>query len=259
MIKKYLFTAFITLFTTYSIAKTDITIFAAASLANVIDDIAVQYKTVNEDVNIIPSFASSSTLARQIEHGAPADIFISADQQWMNYLADKQLIEPTTRTTLLGNRLVLISANSKLKGVSVPLTKESTNDWDMLLAGGKLAVGDPDHVPAGIYAKEALTYLGLYDKLSPDMARANNVRAALMLVERGETNIGIVYRSDVTASNNVFILGEFPEETHTPITYPATILKDHNNEEIKKFFDYLRSDTAKSLFEKYGFFVITSS
>ncbi|HDL7421818.1 TPA: molybdate ABC transporter substrate-binding protein [Yersinia enterocolitica] len=227
----------------------DITVFAAASLTNALQDIAVQYKK-EKQVDVVASYASSSTLARQIEQGAPADLFISADQQWMDYAIDKQQMVANTRYTLLGNELVLIAPkDSKITKVAI----DKKTDWQKLLEGGRLAVGDPDHVPAGIYAKESLENLGAWATLAPEMARANNVRSAMALVERAEAPLGIVYGSDAIASDKVKVVGVFPEASHKPVEYPMAIVKGHENPTVTAFYDYLKSPAAAVIFEKYGF------
>ncbi|EKN6260891.1 molybdate ABC transporter substrate-binding protein [Yersinia enterocolitica] len=227
----------------------DMTVFAAASLTNALQDIAVQYKK-EKQVDVVASYASSSTLARQIEQGAPADLFISADQQWMDYAIDKQQMVANTRYTLLGNELVLIAPkDSKITKVAI----DKKTDWQKLLEGGRLAVGDPDHVPAGIYAKESLENLGAWATLAPEMARANNVRSAMALVERAEAPLGIVYGSDAIASDKVKVVGVFPEASHKPVEYPMAIVKGHENPTVTAFYDYLKSPAAAVIFEKYGF------
>ncbi|HEN3616158.1 TPA: molybdate ABC transporter substrate-binding protein [Yersinia enterocolitica] len=227
----------------------DITVFAAASLTNALQDIAAQYKK-EKQVDVVASYASSSTLARQIEQGAPADLFISADQQWMDYAIDKQQMVANTRYTLLGNELVLIAPkDSKITKVAI----DKKTDWKKLLEGGRLAVGDPDHVPAGIYAKESLENLGAWATLAPEMARANNVRSAMALVERAEAPLGIVYGSDAIASDKVKVVGVFPEASHKPVEYPMAIVKGHENPTVTAFYDYLKNPAAAVIFEKYGF------
>ncbi len=183
--------------------------FAAASLTNAMQDIAAEYKK-EKNVDVISSFASSSTLARQIEAGAPADLFISADQKWMDYAAEKKSIDTATRETLLGNSLVVVAPKASAQG---DLTINKATDWTRLLNGGRLAVGDPEHVPAGIYAK-ALQKLGAWETLSPKLAPAEDVRGALALVERNEAPLGIVYGSDAVASKGVKVVGTFPEDSH---------------------------------------------
>ncbi|CAI0927537.1 Molybdate-binding periplasmic protein precursor [Serratia rubidaea] len=230
-------------------AADKITVFAAASLTNALQEIATQYQQ-GKDVQVVSSFASSSTLARQIEQGAPADLFISADQQWMDYAIDKQQMVKDSRYTLLDNDLVLIAAkDSKLDKVAItPQT-----DWQQLLNGERLAVGDPDHVPAGIYAKEALQNLKAWSQLAPKLARANNVRSAMALVERQETPLGIVYGSDALASDKVKVVGVFPADSHKPVEYPMAIVKDHNSPTVSAFYTYLKSPQAAAVFKRYGF------
>lgn len=230
-------------------AAEKVTVFAAASLTNALQEIAAQYKKKTE-VEVVSSFASSSTLARQIEQGAPADIFISADQQWMDDAVAKKSIDEATRVTLLGNELVLVAPRG---GDTKPVTLNEQTDWKSLLKGERLAVGDPDHVPAGIYAQEALQKLGAWDVVSPALARANNVRAALALVERNETPYGIVYASDAVASRKVQVAGTFPETSHKPVEYPVAIVKAHNNAAVKAFYDYLKGPEAAAVFKQYGF------
>lgn len=232
-----------------AVAADKVTVFAAASLTNALQEIAQQYQQKN-GVEVVSSFASSSTLARQIEQGAPADLFISADQQWMDDAVAKQSMDDSTRFTLLGNDLVLVAPKSA-QAAAVKI--DADTDWKGLLKGERLAVGDPDHVPAGIYAKEALQKLGAWDTLSPVMARANNVRAALALVERNETPYGIVYGSDAVASNKVVVVGTFPEESHKPVEYPMAVVKDHNQAAVKAFYDYLKGPDAARVFKQYGF------
>ncbi|WON76029.1 molybdate ABC transporter substrate-binding protein [Serratia sp. UGAL515B_01] len=230
-------------------AAEKITVFAAASLTNALQEIATEYQK-DHDVQVVSSFASSSTLARQIEQGAPADLFISADQQWMDYVIDKQQMVKDTRYTLLGNKLVLIAAKSVHQD-KIDVNKKT--DWVRLLNGGRLAVGDPDHVPAGLYAKEALQHLGAWTALESQLARANNVRSAMALVEREEAPLGIVYGSDAIASDKVNVVGIFPEESHKPVEYPMAIVKDHHTPAVTAFYSYLKSKEAAAIFERYGF------
>ncbi|AOV96287.1 molybdate ABC transporter substrate-binding protein [Edwardsiella hoshinae] len=230
-------------------AAEKVTVFAAASLTNALQEIAAQYQQ-GKDVRIVTSFASSSTLARQIDQGAPADLFISADQKWMDYAIDKQAMVANTRYTLLGNQLVLVApADSKLGQVTI----DAQTPWKTLLDGGRLAVGDPDHVPAGIYAKESLQKLGAWQTLAPLMARANDVRAALVLVERGETPLGIVYGSDAVASKKVKVVGVFPADSHKPVEYPMAIVKGKQSPAVDAFYDYLKGPQAATIFTRYGF------
>ena len=230
-------------------AAQNITVFAAASLTNALQEIADQYQQ-GKEVKIVSSFASSSTLARQIEQGAPADLFISADQQWMDYAVQKKTIDEASRFTLLGNDLVLI-APKESKPQQVKISKNT--DWKTLLKGQRLSVGDPDHVPAGIYAKEALQTLGAWDTVSSQLAPGNSVRVALALVERNEAPYGIVYGSDAIASKKVTVVGTFPEESHRPVEYPMAMVKDHNSATVTAFYHYLKGPEAAAVFKRYGF------
>lgn len=230
-------------------AAQNITVFAAASLTNALQEIADQYQQ-GKEVKIVSSFASSSTLARQIEQGAPADLFISADQQWMDYAVQKKTIDEASRFTLLGNDLVLI-APKESKPQQVDISKNT--DWKTLLKGQRLSVGDPDHVPAGIYAKEALQKLGAWESVSSQLAPGNNVRVALALVERNEAPYGIVYGSDAIASKKVTVVGTFPEESHRPVEYPMAMVKDHNSATVTAFYNYLKGPEAAAVFKRYGF------
>ncbi|OSM95068.1 molybdate ABC transporter substrate-binding protein [Lonsdalea populi] len=230
-------------------ATEKVTVFAAASLTNALQEIAERYQQ-EKPVSIVASYASSSTLARQIEQGAPADIFISADQQWMDYAQNKQLIENGSRYTLLGNALVVIAPKSAdVKTIDI----NASTDWKSLLKGSRLAVGDPDHVPAGIYAKEALQNLKAWDTVSPLMARASDVRGALALVEREEAPLGIVYGSDAVASAKVKVVGTFPAGSHKPVEYPVAIVKSHDTAAAKSFSDYLKTSQAADVFKRHGF------
>jgi molybdate transport system substrate-binding protein len=226
-----------------------ITVFAAASLTNAMQDIAKEYKK-EKNVEVVSSFASSSTLARQIEAGAPADLFISADQKWMDYAVDKKSIDTATRETLLGNSLVVVAPKASTQG---SITIDAKTNWTSLLNGGRLAVGDPDHVPAGIYAKEALQKLGAWDTLSPKLAPAEDVRGALALVERSEAPLGIVYGSDAVASKGVKVVGTFPESSHQKVEYPIAIVDGHKNATVSAFYDYLKGPQASAIFKQYGF------
>ncbi|EDU2161186.1 molybdate ABC transporter substrate-binding protein [Salmonella enterica subsp. enterica serovar Javiana] len=226
-----------------------ITVFAAASLTNAMQDIAAEYKK-EKNVDVVSSFASSSTLARQIEAGAPADLFISADQKWMDYAADKKAVDTTTRETLLGNSLVVVAPKASEQK---PFTIDNKTDWIRLLNGGRLAVGDPQHVPAGIYAKEALQKLGAWQTLEPKLAPGEDVRGALALVERNEAPLGIVYSSDAVASKGVNVVATFPEDSHKKVEYPIAIVEGHKNATVSAFYDYLKGPQASAIFKRYGF------
>lgn len=200
---------------------TPLTLFAAASLQDGLRALDPLWRQRGGRALRL-SFAASSALARQIEQGAPADLFASADEAWMDYLAQRGLIRPETREDLLGNALVLVTPADR--PVQVDLAK-GVDLLALLGPEGRLATGDPAHVPAGRYAQQVLTWLGLWDRLAPRLARADNVRAALLLVERGEAPLGIVYTTDAAASRRVRIAGTFPPESHSPITYPFALTR----------------------------------
>lgn len=225
-----------------------LTVFAAASLTNALEETDSAF-TKKTGVAVRESFASSSTLARQIEAGAPAQIFISADTKWMDYLIGKGLI--ATDAPLLGNTLALIAPRDSPFGARAI---DSQVDWSRLLGrDGRLAVGDPDHVPAGIYAEEALKRLGAWGALEPRLARAEDVRGALALVERGDAPLGIVYVTDARTSTKVKIVGVFPTDSHAPIVYPAAIIKGAESGPARDYYQYLHGPAARAVFLRYGF------
>lgn len=231
-------------------AGTDtVTVFAAASTTNAVTDIAGLYQKHHPET-VRLSFASSSTLAKQIERGAPADIYISANPKWMDYLEEKGAIVKESRRDLLGNRLVLVApADSGLEN----LTIDPGLDLAGLLKEGRLSMGDPDHVPAGIYGKQALTRLNLWESVRDKIARAKDVRAALVLVEREECPLGEVYATDAAISTKVKVAGIFPQDSHPPIVYPAARIT--RTGEAESFMAFLASDRAAAVFKKYGFSV----
>lgn len=231
-----------------TLATADLTVLAAASLTDALTEITKAYQTQNKTV-IKTSFASSSTLAKQIENGLPADIFISADLKWMDYLYDKGKIDNTNRKNLLGNTLVLIAP--KGKGFPITLTKGSD------LAGaftGKLCTGETETVPVGKYAKESLQKLNLWDGIKPRLVGTEDVRSALAFVERGECAAGIVYSTDAQISNKVEVVAVFPDDSHSPIIYPIGLVSQAD--EAKAFFTYLQKPEAAAVFRKYGFKVL---
>ncbi len=229
----------------------DVVVFAAASTTNAVTEIGQLFKAKTKN-SVTPSFASSSTLAKQIEQGAPAHVFISANEKWADYLEQKTLLAPGTRAGLLGNSVVLIApASSNAPDLRI----EKGFDLVAALHGGRLSVGDPDHVPAGIYAKEALTNLGVWEVLEPRLARMNDVRAALALVERGEAPFGIVYGTDAAITKGVKVVGTFPAASHKPVTYPVALIAGKDTAAAKAFLDFLKSPEAKAVFTKYGFTV----
>ena len=208
-----------------------VTVFAAASTTNALNDIGKMF-TEKGLGKIVPSYASSSTLAKQIENGAPANVFISADEPWMTYLEERKMIEPGSRFDLLGNKLVLIApADSSINKVEIA----PKFDLAKLLGNGKLATGDPDHVPVGKYAKAALEKLGVWGSIESKLARAADVRGALTLVERGEAPLGIVYSTDAAITPKVKVVGVFPAETHPKIVYPTALVAGKASAAAKKF------------------------
>lgn len=223
-------------------------VFAAASLKDALDAVVAEYQA-GTDVPVVVSYASSSTLARQIEQGAPADVFFSANPQWLDYLAERGLIRAGSRTNLLGNGLVLIAP----RGSDVALEIGPGFDLAGTLAGRPLAMGDPDHVPAGIYGKAALEKLGVWPSIAPHVVRADNVRAALALVARGEAPLGIVYRSDAVADPTVRVVGAFAPDSHPPITYPVAIVAASQHPAASEFVAFLKTAPAVALFERFGF------
>ncbi|HEY1836718.1 MAG TPA: molybdate ABC transporter substrate-binding protein [Rhizomicrobium sp.] len=231
-------------------AADSITIYAAASLTDALNQIDATYRE-KSGVVVKASFASSSTLAKQIEQGAPAQVFASADTKWMDYLDHKGLIEDASRKDLLGNALAVIAPADSSLG---PQSISATFDWLKFLGSdGRLAIGDPDHVPAGIYAKQALTDLGAWPALQPHLARADDVRGALAFVERGEAPLGIVYTTDARISPKVKIVGVFPQTSHSPIVYPFAIVKNAGSPEVRAYFRYLTGPQSASVFRHYGF------
>ena len=225
-------------------------VFAAASLKTALDAIAGEWRRENGKEATI-SYAASSTLAKQIDNGAPAELFISADAEWMDYLQERQLIDPKTRIDLLGNRLVLIAPASTGSSTRIapgfPLAA--------LLGGGHLAMADPASVPAGKYGKAALERLGVWSAVENRVAAAENVRAALLLVARGEAPLGIVYRTDAAAEPSVRVVGTFPPDSHPPIVYPIALTRSAGPNS-PAFAAYLRGPAARTLFEGQGFTVL---
>jgi len=219
-------------------------VFAAASLKNALDEISA-----TSALKPTISYAASSALARQIESGAPAAVFVSADLDWMDYLDRRKLIQPGTRRNLLGNKLVLIAPAGS--NVNAPIRKGF--DLAALLGSGRLSLGDPRHVPAGKYAKQALETLGVWDSVSGRLAPAENVRVALALVARGEAPLGIVYATDAASEPRVRVAGIFPDGSHVPIVYPAALISGAREPEAAAFLLLLSSPAAARIFQKHGF------
>lgn len=232
-------------------AADNVTVFAAASMKNALDAANAEWqKETSKETTV--SYAASSALAKQIEAGAPANIFISADLDWMNYLAEKKLIREETRANLLGNRIVLVAPKGKAELVEI---KEGF-DLSGLIGDGKLAMGEVNSVPAGKYGKAALEKLGVWSTLESKVAGAESVRAALALVSREEAPYGIVYQTDAVADPGVTIVGTFPEDTHPPIIYPIALLAESQNADAAAYLDFLKSSKAVPLFEAQGFTVL---
>ena len=227
-----------------------ITVFAAASLTNVMDELGREF-TKSSGVPVRFSFAASSTLARQIESGAGAELYLSADQEWMDYLEQRGLIQAATRHDLLSNRLALIApADSAVDleiGPEFPLAAA--------LGGGRLATGDPDSVPVGRYAQSALSSLGVWTDVADRLVRAEDVRTALAFVARGEAPLGIVYQTDARIESKVRLVGLFPEGSHPRITYPLALTRAAGAD-AARFAEYLRGDASRAVFERYGFIVL---
>jgi molybdate transport system substrate-binding protein len=226
-----------------------LTVFAAASLTDAMKDVSVQWTQAGHKALRL-SFGSSSTLALQIEQGAPANLFASADQKWMDHLAGKHLIAADTRKDLLGNELVLVVPADHPRQVTIA---PGFKLLAMLGPSGRLATGDPAHVPVGIYAEQALKKLGLWEAVAPRLAAAADVRSALLLVERGEAPAGIVYATDAAASNAVMVAGKFPANTHDPIAYPFAVTKTGDTPEARALLTFLSGPQARAIFIKRGF------
>lgn len=230
-------------------ADENIRVFAAASLANALSEVSVAYQQ-KKGVRIIHSFASSATLAKQIEAGAPADVYLSASGEWMDYLQDRKLIEASSRTAWLGNKLVLIVPKGKAFEVRF--------DQNYKLAAafqGRLCIGNVDSVPAGRYAKQSLQYLKWWPGIRSRVVETQDVRAALAFVERQECRAGIVYESDAQISNNVEIAGVFPDHSHAPIVYPAALVAGIKNKG-RDYLQYLQSPASRAIFLKHGFRIL---
>ncbi len=229
-------------------AAPPVTLFAAASTTDAVNEIAEAY-AAKTGGSIRPVVAASSTLTRQIAQGAPADLFLSANVAWMDHLAGQKLLVVDSRIALLSNRLVLVAP----AGSDLRLRLAPGLGLRNLLGDGRLAIGDPDHVPAGIYARQALEALGLWDQVADRLAQASNVRAALALVDRGEVVAGIVYETDAAISQRVRIVDAFPATAMPRITYPLAIIAGHDNPATRRVYDFLKSDEAAAIFRKHGF------
>lgn len=224
----------------------EITIFAAASLKTALDDIATQWQQSHDD-RLVISYAGTAQLAKQIQQGAPADLFISASSQWMDAVAQSGSIVPETRRDLLGNTLVIVG--------QAGAAPAAVHDLPDLLGDSRLAMALVDSVPAGQYGKQALTALGLWAQIEPQVAQADNVRAALRLVATGEAPLGIVYGSDALAEPGVTVIATFPEDSHDPIIYPAALTAGADTPQAGAFLDSLSQEPARAIFAAQGFTV----
>lgn len=233
----------------------EITVFAASSLKNALDQIAADWQAETGNTVVI-SYEGSPKLAKQIEEGAPADLFISASKKWMDTLSDEKLIKDESRKDILGNTLVLVAAGKD----AAPVEIKKGFDLKGLLGEGKLSMGTVDSVPAGQYGKEALESLGVWSAVEGNVAQSENVRAALALVATGEAPYGIVYASDAIADDQsgdkVTVVGTFPDDSHKPIVYPAAVVASSSKAEAQGFLDALSSDAASAVFTAQGFKVL---
>ncbi len=232
-------------------AQEPVTVFGAASLKTALDAISESWSQ-EEGRQATVSYAGSSALARQIEEGAPADLFISADLDWMAYLAERNLVDSASERRLLGNRIVLVAPADS----SVDLSIAPGFDLAGALGDGRLAMANIDAVPAGRYGKAALETLGVWDGVADKVAQAENVRAPLQFVALGEAPLGIVYQTDATVEPGVRVVGTFPEDSHEPIIYPAALTAASANPDAAAFLDYLQGDAARAIFEEQGFTVL---
>lgn len=226
----------------------DVVVLAAASLKNALDDASAAWTKETGKATKI-SYAASPVLARQIEAGIPGDVFISADIPWMDYVAERKLIKPSSRSDFLGNQIVLIAARDS----KVDLKIEKGFALRAAMGDGRLAMANIDTVPAGKYGKASLEALGVWSSVSDRVAQAENVRMALLLVSRGEAPLGIVYRTDAAADSNVRVVGAFPTDSHPPIVYPMALLATSTNPDAEAFAAFLKSPAGQPFFEKQGF------
>ena len=245
---KYLIAATLIALSTHTALAADINVFAAASMKGTLDEIGAAYKAKTGN-GIVATYAATGTLAKQIEAAAPADVFISADEQWMDKLAGENLIKADTRRDIAGNTLVLIVAKDAKLTVKL-------DDIATALGDSKLALADVASVPAGRYAKAALDKLGQWPKVEKSVVMQDNVRGALALVAKGEAKLGVVYGSDVLAEPKVEVAATFAEDTHTPIRYPAAVIAASQNADASAFAAFLLGDEAQAIFKKDGFTLV---
>lgn len=225
----------------------EVKVYAAASLTDVLTELAKSYQQAHADTQIKTSFAGSSTLAKQIENGAPAELFISADKDWADYLQARSLLEAKTRVELLTNELVLIAPLNRAPAISLNKSSNLASSFT-----GKLCTGEPAYVPVGKYAKQTLLYFGWWDSIQPRLVGTEDVRTALAFVERGECALGIVYKTDAQLSKKVSVVASFPAESHLPIVYPGGLTKNAGPD-AQAFWQFLQSKPAMEVFARYGF------
>jgi len=226
-----------------------LTIFAAASTTDAVNEIISDFKA-ETGIDVRGSYASSGTLAKQIDKGAPADVYISANVKWMKWLEEKEKVDKATVAPLLANRLALISP---VKSAIAPTSLDKNTAVRLLTESGRIAIGDPAHVPAGMYAQKTMESLGVFEKLSKSLVRMQSVRVALATVERNAVPLGIVYSSDAARSSLVKVIGLFDEDLHGAIRYPVAVVAGKKNDASMKLYDYLKGEKSAKIFEKYGF------
>lgn len=225
----------------------EVRVYAAASLTDVITELAQRYEKQHGNISIKTAFAGSATLAKQIENGAPADVFISADKEWADYLAQRKLLASDSRKDLLVNSLVLIAPRTATVPIELTADKTLVDQFQ-----GKLCTGDPASVPVGKYARQALGYYGWWDSIASRLVGTEDVRTALAFVERGECALGIVYKTDAQMSQKVSVVAQFPAQAHQPIVYPGALTKIAGND-AAAFWQFLQSPEAIAVFNRYGF------
>lgn len=229
-------------------AQEPLTIFAAASLTDAFETLGKAWKD-RGGTPVRFSFAASSALAKQIEQGAPAAVFVSADEQWMDYLVERKRIVEGTRAPFVRNQLVLIVPADRAANLDL----KPGADLAGFLKGGRLTTGDPGHVPVGRYAQSALTWLGVWDAVAPGLVRADSVRVALSYVERGEVAAGIVYSTDAAITPKVRVAGTFPPQSHAPISYPIGVVTGPDEARAREFVNWVRGPEARTILRRYGF------
>jgi molybdate transport system substrate-binding protein len=247
--KKRLLTVALTFLAFQVSAQDSIKVYAASSMTNVVNELISEFEK-NNDIDVTPVYASTSSLVRQIERGAPADVFIAANQKWMTHLIDRGHVSSDNVTNWAGNELVLIQPNLH-EADYASFKLDNAKVWQEALVNERLAVGNTMSVPAGIYAKESLETLGVWESVRRRLAPSNNVRMALALVERQEARLGIVYKTDAMLSKDVSIIDTFPESSHSPIRYPVAKVSD--NAATQAFYTFMQGDFSKSVLERYGF------